>query len=725
MKNLRSMRMMELTFALAAAALWIVGMPACAQEWTVYKTEVHAGGLTLQADKVPAAPKGKALVMTVDGVETPLAAGAYSGKVVLEVIDGAETDLLGTGDSGGQGSAPGAVGGAMPMSAPGGEAGGGAPGGGMNKPGPGGGTPGVPGGAPGGNGDGIGGAMGAPPNMSGSVYRSALFVEKNAVVAEKSATSILASGKYDGKAMSGVSIQTQSPNFNGVTIVNQEYAIDELKADISGDGGADITGVGSAIAAFQGSKVNIIASKIVTHGTARSAVFAGSEDINNPVRVSIKDSVITAYGNIAAVPASVWLLGVYGDVRPVQFVGYFDNAFDHVTIKSSGWAVLSVDKTKPPTKEFLTKSGMNAAYDEKTGYGARLPHEMLNLYAWTAKNTVNNSLLSVLSEAEGGWGDGYGVYALGANLNTFDHTKMTGVSYGAILANEYASVAFVNGTELDSSRFGIYAHSNKGGVIYVDHSTVNTKEAVFLLKAVNGGLGHNSSMIEVNHSKINNTGDGIVLLMMDNDVPGRGTVVYDKDGKTQIDQRIDIKDNVAVKDAKHDVIQEYQYEKVTYLRSDAEYMSNVNDVAYFTDCNGENAINGDFYNSRTLGQNITLHFDHTQVEGVISSGTTAHNFNAILKNMKRSEAIYEKDGVRYANRNNLGKVSVAASKTVNNGVIVYLEGGSQWKVRNTSYISKLFVSADSTVEGKIQAESAIKSADGATTYTGVVVGKAL
>jgi len=68
-------------------------------------------------------------------------------------------------------------------------------------------------------------------------------------------------------------------------------------------------------------------------------------------------------------------------------------------------------------------------------------------------------------------------------------------------------------------------------------------------------------------------------------------------------------------------------------------------------------------------------------------------------------------------------VAASPSKTVNNGVIVYLEKGSNWKVKDTSYVSKLVVSPDSKVEGTIKAESSSKSPDGTATYIGVVAGK--
>lgn len=700
MKTTTQWRLTVLASPLLLLPLCARPVPAFAAGPVVLQTQWHAEGLDLQAGSLPVAPEGKVLVMSVNGVETPIEPGTYRGKVVLEVLDGTKSDLVGIGgDMGSGGPMP------MPMPMPGG------PGGPGGMAGPPGGPPGVP---PGGGGEG-------PGDTTANVYRSALFIQGGAVVPGKSARSVLRGARYDAKSLHGAAITAKSPGFNGITLVNQDYALSGLEADISGDGGNDMSGLGSAVAVFQGSSVEIARSRITTHGTARSGVFAGSYDIAHPARVTIRDSTIIANGHNTVVPTAVWMLGLYGDVRAVQFVGYYDNLYDHVTIKSAGWAVLSVDGVKPPTQAAVAKSGILAAYDPASGFGSRRPHEFLGLYSWSGRNTVRNSDLSILGIPAGGWGDGYGSYSIGANLNAFDATRISNVSYGSIVANEYASVSFVNGSVVNSNRFGVYSHSNKGGVINVDHSTFNTREAVFLLKSTDGGFGPNATMIEVNHSRLNNTGNGVVLLFMDNDDPGMGKPLYDKDGRTQIDQKIDIQDRIAVKDAQHDPTQEHDYRSSRFMSADVSYMYNAYPVASFTDCKGKQAIQGDFYNARTGSQNLVLHFSNCDVRGIISSGSTRHRVDIIRKGMKITDADYVQDGVRCGNRNHLGRVDASASATVNNGVIVYLEKGSGWKVRGTSYVAKLVVAPGSRVEGVITAASTIKGADGSVSYVGAVV----
>ena len=54
--------------------------------WTVDKTS-YLTGLTIAQGATVNAPEGLGLTMTVDGKETPIAAGTYEGKIVLQVED--------------------------------------------------------------------------------------------------------------------------------------------------------------------------------------------------------------------------------------------------------------------------------------------------------------------------------------------------------------------------------------------------------------------------------------------------------------------------------------------------------------------------------------------------------------------------------------------------------------------------------------------------------------
>jgi len=554
-----------------------------------------------------------------------------------------------------------------------------------------------------------------------NVYRSALFVEDGAIREERSALSNLKGGKYSASSLKDTVIRATSPYYNGVTVVDQKFAIDGVEADFSGDGGNDMEGTGSVLAAFGGAEVSITDSRIVTHGTGRSTVFAGSDDSHDPAVVRISDTTLIANGNNQVEPTSVWMLGLFGDVRGVQYVGYFDVSYDNVKLRSAGWAVLSVDDVGAPQPEDLQSAGISGAYDPDNGYGDLGPDDFMDLYYWSGSNHVKDSDFAILGIGDGGWGDGYGTYSIGANRVAFDNTHISNVSYGAIVANEYASVSFENGSVVDSNRYGVYSHSNAGGVINVENSTLNTQRPVFLLKSSDGMFGPNATMVDVTDSKLHNSGDGVILLFMDNDDPGGGSPVFAEDGTTRIDEMIQIVDKDAVRDVSHDVTRAIDYGEARFLYSGAGYMINLNPVAWFNDCRGDTALNGNFFNARTGSQNLVLHFNNSEVTGTISSGTSSHDVDVLLKSMTVSDADYEKDGIRYGNRNNLGEVSVEPTATVNNGVIVYLENGSEWTPEQTSYVARLVASADSAINGQVQAASTQHADDGSVTYLDAVV----
>lgn len=83
MKPITLLALGACTMAISAPALARDTVPAAA---AITQTTSYAE-LTIKAGAIPAAPAGKLLTLTVDGVETPLAPGTYRGKVVISVTD--------------------------------------------------------------------------------------------------------------------------------------------------------------------------------------------------------------------------------------------------------------------------------------------------------------------------------------------------------------------------------------------------------------------------------------------------------------------------------------------------------------------------------------------------------------------------------------------------------------------------------------------------------------
>ncbi|WP_123973803.1 hypothetical protein [Streptomyces sp. Ag109_O5-1] len=83
------------------------------------------------------------------------------------------------------------------------------------------------------------------------------------------------------------------------------------------------------------------------------------------------------------------------------------------------------------------------------------------------------------------------------------------------------------------------------------------------------------------------------------------------------------------------------------------------------------------------GKNLVAAFERTRVEGVISASASRHAVTTITSTEWRQ----------------INRVTNTPQAAVNNGVIVKLGAGSVWTVTGTSYLTKLVVDADATVQG--------------------------
>ena len=94
-------RFIKNSAAVFAVTVLILSLAGCGKTvesgatWEVSET-ASLSGLTIAEDAVIKAPEGKSLTMTVDGVETQIAAGNYRGKIVLTVSDEIIVDYRGT-----------------------------------------------------------------------------------------------------------------------------------------------------------------------------------------------------------------------------------------------------------------------------------------------------------------------------------------------------------------------------------------------------------------------------------------------------------------------------------------------------------------------------------------------------------------------------------------------------------------------------------------------------
>lgn len=550
-------------------------------------------------------------------------------------------------------------------------------------------------------------------------------------------------GDLDKKGLSDAKIVIDDPNMSVFTINGGEYRIDDSEFEIlqTGNhesGGNDFTGDGCAISATGDSVLFVNGVDVVGDGVTRTCLYGGLSTHDSYPTIYVTDSTLTSLGDPEGEDCSVWVLGLHGVVRTCQFCDYYDVYYANTIIDSFGWACLSVDGTEAPEAEDLKE--LSAAYVEGEGYAnadgeimgldefavaaTGLTDEYLeelaavededdlvalpqtndySLYYFPGKNTLCNCELNILDMDEGR--TGYSSYSIGANINVYSNC-LVNADYGNVEANEYASSAYVNGTVVNARKSIVMCHSNAGGITFCADSELNAGEIAFIYKGTGDGytqdnldenaasstmmMGATGSNLYVRNCKIDAP---VLVLAFDSDDPGSlgGTsITFD--------------DSIAPKDENHDVTAAKNWGPAsTMWTAGTEYNYNEVVEAYFQDCVGETALEGDIFNCHQFtSKNLVLTLDGSELTGIISSGWCEHDVDGVDRSLAYGDdTIVGEDGLTYGCRENLGRVNCYASETVNNGVIVTLKNGAVWNVTETSYVSVLDVDDSSTVNGKI------------------------
>ena len=574
---------------------------------------------------------------------------------------------------------------------------------------------------------------------------SAIYNTKSLILKQDgvlSTVDVALNGEYDENGITGADITADAPNMSIVTVVNGEYTISDstfhiLQTGNHESGGNDFTGDGCAIAVSGASLVKIVNVDVTGDGVTRTSLFGGLSVHDAYPTVYVSDCNFLATGDEEGEDCAVWVLGLHGVVRTCQFDDYYDIYYNNTTIKSFGWACLSVDGTEYPYAEDLAE--LNAAYVEGEGYynedgtemsladwtiaATGLTDEYLaqlaavetvedlealpntndySLYYYAGKNTLTNCELSILEGRTG-----YSSYSIGANINVYSNCVVN-ADYGNVEANEYASSAYVNGTVVNANKSIVMSHSTAGGVTYCADSELNAGEIAFIYKGTGDGytqdeltaegesaggmtMGATGANLYVRNCKVSAP---VMILAFDSDDPGSlgGTT-------------IEFDDSVAGKDETFDVTNAKNWGPASVMWGEGAGSYNYNEAvqAYIQDCNGETAIESNIYNCHQYtSKNLVLTLDNTEITGIISSGTAVHPVGGVDKTIAfGGENIIGENGVEYGYREYMGTVTCTAAETVNNGVILTLTNGSVWNVTETSYVSVLNVDETSTVNGTI------------------------
>ena len=294
-----------------------------------------------------------------------------------------------------------------------------------------------------------------------SQYRTALFVDKEGLRPEKSLPEFIRAGEYDNAGADGLVVEESYPAFSAVLVDGGKYSLKNAKINLlsqtQGKEVCDFIGLGSAVCAFNGARVDIENSEIVTSGVAKCTVYAdqGSDIVVKDSRLEVKGGTLyEGYPNSADfnyMVAPPWVLGIIGNARGTNLMGNKGSTvLVNTDVTAQNWGALSTDNGED------------------------------NLLV-----VVDGTLLVTGGEEDRGdpyhkrWGSGYGTYILGTDED-FRGVKMYAGTYigiardgNAVYRSSKGNIRVVspstgevlyegegkgNVSELYSDAFGILAH---------------------------------------------------------------------------------------------------------------------------------------------------------------------------------------------------------------------------------------------------------------------------
>ena len=520
-------------------------------------------------------------------------------------------------------------------------------------------------------------ALGSWNAISGLPYRTALSIRDGKVVDSESVRSAI-SGTVSGSAASGVKSQSQTSGFSAVIIRDSNYKI--TKADITLDSQSDGTdvndfaGYGAGVVVYGDSKVEIEDSAITTSGVAKAATFADAGAdliVRNSTLTSKGGEIYKDYKSTANQSYMInppWVLGIAGSSRTTNVMGdYTTGTYVNTTFDAADWGAVSID----------------------TGSNMHL--------------TLINSFIKVA-------GSGYGAYAIGGGTwedyygTTFDVDTYAIIMTGAtatlgsvekgeeievrkIVADDDASnrsastktgelVTTETATEtansvVNSKNFGFMFHHNASdgwNVLNLEEGTeINTGNAAFLVKKINAEINVNGADV--------NSGNGVILQMIDNDDDGVGAFMDDFYGMPTFNYKYEEKDGWS------------STWGVDYKDSGWQTEFNVTDAG----------LKGDLYNGTGYGSNggSTLNVnlgDGASLTGMISSTEIQHGDS--IDNLYKSFTYRtDAEGFRYETAAAAaGKLGHVINRNCYNGVNpvnVTLTGDAAWNVTGNSVVNNL------------------------------------
>ncbi len=439
-------------------------------------TEIYENGVTLT--RPLAAPEGRQLVMTVNGVVTDPQPGTYEGRVVLEIIDKMPpvgktqmpSDMFIRGES--------------------------------------------------------------PVSISyDNDYRCALAVDVDGdgntmVLDNMSATSAITGGQYDAEGIRGGSVTSRMDCVNGVFVRDGKYRIENMKFDFEGNGGHDFQFYGACIAAAGNAQVVIDKVHIRTKGVIATSIAAGE-----CADVLVKNSDIYTEGVDnsdywpGAMTESPWVLGLDGTVRSTNVVHRARATFYNVKTESNGWGVYSTDNTSPGCRhELINCQGIiKEEGPYASGYGAYVLSANRSCFLGMEFDVPSYPLVMAGASND---------VVVGAssreNLEKYIGTD----SLLAAETNGFADIEEKNSVFKSGKNSAMWHGGGNGTFFVLPGTELISGSTTFLVKSFYSGMPGGPKapgahpQILVDGAKLC-PGNGVILHLMQNDDPGMGTFGHD------------------------------------------------------------------------------------------------------------------------------------------------------------------------------------------------------
>lgn len=534
-------------------------------------------------------------------------------------------------------------------------------------------------------------ALGSWNAISGLPYRTALSIRDGKVVDDESVRSAI-SGEISDTGATNVKSQSQTSGFSAVVVRDSDYTIKGagIEMDSASDGTDvnDFAGYGAGVVVYGKSKVLIEDSKIVTSGVAKAATFADAGAdliVRNSTLTSKGGDIYKDYKSTANQSYMInppWVLGIAGSSRTTNVMGdyttgtYVDTSFD-----AANWGAVSID-----TGSYMHLTLINSAVKVAgSGYGAyAIGGGTWEDYYGTTFDVDTYAIImtgataSLSSVKEG---DQIEVRKIVADEDASNRSAST--KTGELVTTETAT-ADANSV-VNSKNFGFMFHHNAAdgwNVLNINEGTeINTGNAAFLVKKIN-------AEINVDGAKID-SGNGVILQMIDNDDDGVGAFMDDFYGMPTFNYSYNEKDGWA-------------------STWGVDYKSS----GWQTEFNVTNAdLTGDLYNGTGYGANggsaLNVNLGKgASLNGVIASTEIQHGDS--LDNLYKSFT-YRKDdeGFSYetaaAAASKLGHVINQNYYNGVNPVNVTLTDDAKWIVAGDSVVNDLTASS-----AAITAEAPVK-----------------